>query len=213
MLKNLKALFIVEEEPRKPVETDRDEKVQPAAPPRPAGEVGPGKASEKFIEILFKAMEEANVEGFDYLEFKRSLQSLNQVAMDEPTRFQSAFAMARTMGADAGRLVQTARHYVEVLQKEEEKFGLAAAKQKEVQVGAKQTEIQNLEQTVAAKEAKIRELMQEIEAHGRQIEALRQEVSEATVKVESTRNDFTASYNFLVKQIESDIEKMQQYLK
>ena len=43
--------------------------------------------------------------------------------MDEQTRFQSAFAMAQTLGATTEHLMHSANHYLEILKKE----GLALA--------------------------------------------------------------------------------------
>ena len=103
MFKNLKSLFIENvddgskkekiEEP-KPVEKNTKNKkvTQPVA--KAAFQASPGKVSSKFMEILFKAMEDNNLDGFDYLEFKQSLKSLEKMPMDEQTRFKSAFAMA-----------------------------------------------------------------------------------------------------------------------
>ena len=57
------------------------------------------------------------MEGFDYLEYKQSLQSLEKMNMDNQTRYQSAFAMAQTMGAKAKNLIDSAQYYLKVMQK------------------------------------------------------------------------------------------------
>ena len=96
-----------------------------------------GQSNEKFMDVLFKAMEAANIDGFDYFEFKQSLNNLQKVPMDEATRFKSAFAMAQTMGASADSLIKTASHYLGVLQQEANKFGEAANNQINNQIGNK----------------------------------------------------------------------------
>lgn len=218
MWKNLKSLFIIEE-PSPEQEAGETEpragsrNTAPAAATESPGATGQGQVTEKFTEILLKAMESADTQGFDYLEFKRSLQSLNQVSMDESTRFRSAFAMAQTMGATPDSLIRTAGHYADTLKGELEKFEEAVAKQKELQIGSKQTEIAGLEAAVKAKEEQIRQLTAEIGDNQARMESLRQEIGSATAKVESTRNDFLASYKHLVGQIQGDIAKMDQFLK
>ena len=82
-------------------------------------------------------MEKANIEGFDYLEYKQSLKSLAKMPMDERTRFQSAYAMAQTMGASVGHLIKTAQHYIDILAAEEKKFETALANQKKLQCNYK----------------------------------------------------------------------------
>ena len=131
MLKNLKSLFIVEEQnaPEKPAE-DPKPTVTPSPKIAESREGDPGKITQKFIEVLFKAMESNNLDGFDYLEFKQSLQSLSKMPMDEATRFRSAFAMAETMGATTQQLLSSANHYIDVLKSEETKFEKALANQR-----------------------------------------------------------------------------------
>lgn len=219
MLKNLKSLFIIEEEP-----SPKSGQSKPAAPQAqkpathvhtlPQSEQGQaGRVNEKFMDLLFKAMEDNNPEGFDYMEFRQSLNSLKKMPMDEQTRFQSAFAMAQTLGATPAALLDSAMHYIAVLKREEQQFEQALAAQKEKQIGSKEAELANLQQTIEAKAEQIKRLTQEIETHQQQVQRIQQELAEAAVKMESTKNDFIASYNALVEQIQADVENMKTYLK
>ena len=56
-----------------------------------------GKADPKFINILLKSIEKNNLGGFDYIEYLSSLQKLDNMAMDEATKYKSTFVMAKTM--------------------------------------------------------------------------------------------------------------------
>ncbi|MEM9885341.1 MAG: hypothetical protein AAF849_05555 [Bacteroidota bacterium] len=215
MLKNLKSLFIIEEEEApKAAGSESIKKATPVAQASVAEskEGRKGQVSSKFMEVLLKAMEKNNLEGFDYLEYKKSLQSLAKMPMDEATRFKSAFAMAQTMGVNPEKLVKTAQHYIGALSKEEQQFERALAKQKEQQIGTKLGQINKAEQLIQQKAEQIKKLTQEIEQHQQQMEKAKTAVSAASVKIESTKNDFIASYNSLVQQIQQDIEKMKQYL-
>ncbi|MEZ4986607.1 MAG: hypothetical protein R2795_16480 [Saprospiraceae bacterium] len=167
MLKSLKSIFIVEEEsPKKPTPQSASpaksspkttEKVQqPATAPKPTT-ASDGKVTPKFTDILLGAMEKVNLDGFDYLEYKKSLQSLLKMnaGMDEATAFKSAYAMAQTMGASPTLLVNTAEHYMQALKTEEEKFRLALANQQESKVGNKQKEKQQLQAGIKDKQERI----------------------------------------------------------
>ena len=224
MLKNLKSLFIIEdEEAKKPVKGKQTASKQPkkevsaaktttssvSTPSTPS----PGKVSSKFINILLKAMDNNNLDGFDYLEFKQSLKSLEKMPMDDATRYQSAFAMAQTLGATPQKLMDTAQHYLTVLANEEKKFEQALVAQRHKQIGSKESQIKKLEEVVASKAAKIKQLTQEIEEHQKKANSLKKEIGGAVVKVESTKNDFIASYEKLIGQITEDVENMKKYLK
>ena len=130
--KNIKNIFIVEDEElvksskSKSKSTKKPTTTVPSSvdtsPIQESAAGAPGKVTSKFVNVLLAAMEQANLEGFDYLEYKQSLNSLAKMPMDEKTRFQSAYAMAQTMGAQPQKLIDSATHYVNVLKKEEVKF-------------------------------------------------------------------------------------------
>lgn len=214
-IKKFKGLFIEETEngevkQPEPEEVEATSPVTPVVRESAAG--APGKVTDKFTGVLVKAMEAANLEGFDYLEFKQSLKSLEAMPMDEATRYKSAYAMASTMGVSAQKLIATAGHYMKVLQQEEQKFEQALAGQVQSRVGERRQQIQSLDRLVQEKEKQIEKLRVEIEKHRKQAEKLKHEVGSAQAKVETTKNNFIASYNNVVRKIQNDVERMKQYL-
>jgi len=234
MFDRIKKLFVVEENDplkkaleQKSQETVEEaavaqEKATPARKPTTVPSVkrtGPnakptgGKVTDKFMNILLGAMDKNNLDGFDYLEYKQSLQSLQNMDMDEATRYQSAFAMAKTMGATPQNLLETANHYLGILKTEEEKFAQALTNQKSKQIGDRQQRIDQLNQTVAQKKKQIEQLTKEIEVHEEETHKIKEQISDSTVKVENTKNNFVVTYQLLTAQIGADIEKMKRYLK
>lgn len=229
MLKKIKSLFVIEEDapakskaPEKA--TSAESRASSAGKPEPpkteekriaepaSSEAMPGKVKEKFLNVLFGAMERNDLEGFDYLEFKQFLKSLDKMQMDEGTKFQSAFATAQTMGASISILKKSAQHYLDILKAEEQKFNQAANNQKEKNLTNKQEEIKLLKAQIEEKTKRIQALQKEIESHRKVVEQRTKEISVARVKVEQTQNDFIASYDALVGQIRSDLKKIDTYL-
>ncbi len=227
MLKKLKSLFVIEDEhgssAAKPVESTEEEIVpavqsNPVVPdndPSPMVEksVAGGKVSDKFLNILLAAMDKKNLDGFDYLEYKQSLQSLDQISMDEPTKYRSAFAMAQTMGANASNLVKTAQHYLQVLAEEEKKFEQALINQRNLQITEKEQKLKTFNQSIADKTGQIQKLTEEINQIRKNMENMTGELQEAQFKLDTTKNDFLITYQSLVDHIRQDIENMNQYLK
>jgi len=232
MFEKLKSLFIVDDKefarkvtgkslPEK--ENTPAEKKESSATndPTPKPEVvmpdvtvdGEGQVSEKFTDILFGAIDKANQEGFDYLEFRNSLASLSKMDMDEATRYKSAYAMAQTMKATPKQLISSAKHYLKVLSLEEQKFGKALVNQREKQIGDKQEELNKVSQAIRAKAEQIKKLSAEIEQHQLQLKKLETDIQNAAGKVGQTKLNFVASYEAIVSQIQGDVEKMEQYLK
>ena len=223
----MKSLFIIEDEPsgKKKAKAPAKKKVEKTAPTPKAtstttsnaeavpATAGKGKATAKFIEIMFGAMEKHNLDGFDYIEYKESLKSLEKMPMDEQTRFQSAFAMAKTMGATPQKLIDAAAHYLKVLEHEEKKFEQALENQRSRQIGGREKQIKDLEVGIQQKAKHIKKLTEEIEQAQQQLGGIKKEISGAVSKVETTKNNFIASYNVVVAQIKGDVEKMKKYLK
>ncbi len=172
-----------------------------------------GKVSDKFYEILFGAMETNNQPGFDYLEYKKSLQTLAKLPMDEATRYSSAFAAAQAMGVSNAQLNDSAQFYLNVLKTEDNKFQESVAVQRQKQIGSKEKAITDFDATIKAKGEQIAKLTQEIATHQDDMGKMKAEISEAVVKIETTLSDFHATYSDLVGQIGQDVENMKKYLK
>jgi len=157
-----------------------------------------GTPDQKFIDILLKSVEKNNMDGFDYLEYKQSLQSLANMAMDDATRYNSALAMAKTMGASKETILSSAGHYLGILKQEEEKFKAAL-------VGQKSMVEQNQQQ--------VESLLKQIEEDKARLEQMKNEISEAASKIQATANNFMSAYNLVVGQIVEDVDNIKNFAK
>jgi hypothetical protein len=220
LLKKFKSVFIVEDETSQttnaateaPAASTANTPVTAAAA-TPVPKVGIGGISTKFVEILASALEKNNQEGFDYFEFRQSLINLAKMPMDEATRYQSAYAMAQTMGVTAVKLIESAKFYLNVLANEQAKFNEAHVQQRAKLIGNREEEAKNLDAVVLHKTEQIKQLTREIAEHQKQSEQIRKDINEATIKVETTKSDFEATFASVVAQLEADMAKMQQHLK
>ncbi len=225
ILKNFKSIFIVED-------TDSSDNNNQASQNTQATEVAVNSeihidkknfetssfsktahVEERFLNVLYDAMSKHGKDGFDYLEYKQSLNSLSKLSMDEETRFKSAFAVAQTMGATPSFLIDAAKYYLDVLKNEEKVFEDTLKQQMQKQIGDKQNELQQIKNTIEDKQKQIERLTKEIAESQNSLSTLDQQISEASGKIESTKQNFLASYNQIADQINDDIQKMQQYLK
>lgn len=220
MFKKLKSLFVIEEGDVVP-----EGKGQTGQAEGPGKQASPitrpvftsdkditGHVQNKFLEVLFGALESNNQDGFDYLEFKDFLRSLANVPMDDATRFKSAFATAQTMGATKEKILSTARVYMDVLSKEEIKFQEALTGQRDKNLTAKQHDIKKLEQSIQDKNAEIEKLKVQIEEHRKQIGVLEQDINSASDKLAQTASDFEATYKTLIGQIQDDVKNIESHL-
>lgn len=217
-LSKLKGIFIVQTpadgQTAEATSAKTDATTKPATATTKTEVVMPtGKVSDKFYDILFEAMETNNQPGFDYLEYKKSLQTLAKMPMDEATRYSSAYAAAQAMGISSQQLNDSAQFYLNVLKTEDSKFQESVNAQRQKQIGSKEKAITDLDATIKAKGEQIARLTQEIAAHQEDMGKMKAEISEAVVKIETTLSDFHATYSDLIGQIGQDVENMKKYLK
>ncbi len=224
MFKKLKSLFVIEEGESTPEGNEAKINAVPSAKPekesqtytRPApvvvGGNSKGQVQDKFLEVLFGALQSNNQEGFDYLEFKDFLRSLANVPMDDSTRFKSAYATAQTMGATKDKIISSARLYMDVLAKEEAKFQEALTGQRDKNLTGKHNEIKKMEQMIQDKQAQIEKLKVDIEDHRKRIGTLEQDINTASDKLTQTTSDFGATYQALLSQIQSDVQNIEAHL-
>lgn len=220
MFKKLKSLFVIEEgepaaESKEATASDKSNKKESSGTPRTVPIVkdgSKGHVQNKFLEVLFGALESSNQEGFDYLEFKDFLRSLANVPMDDSTRYKSAFATAQTMGATKEKILSSARIYMDLLAKEETKFQEALQGQRDKNLTSKQHEIKKLEGTIRDKQAEIEKLKTDIDNHRKQIGNLEQDINAASDKLAQTANDFEATYQALRGQIQEDVKNIESHL-
>lgn len=228
MFKKLKSVFIIEEETIEKPASGTAGSVQSGSKitatrttsvPSPTkddsgiGKTGAdAKPDNKFVDLLLKAIEANNIEGFDYLEFKQSLQSLTKIETDEAKRYQNAFAMAQTMGLDKKKLFDSAQHYINTLTEEERKFADAFQKQKAAQVIEKEHRVETLKNAIISKQEQIKKLQAEIEQATSELSSIEGQINESLAKVESTKDGFYASYNMVLNQINADVEKIKMYI-
>jgi uncharacterized protein (DUF3084 family) len=133
--------------------------------------------------------------------------------MEEPTKYRSAFANARTMGATQAMLLDSAQHYLDILRAEESKFEQALAKQRSQNIATKQQKLKSIKETILKKEQQISVLTKEISDHKSSLEKHERQIAQTTEKVERTKVDFIKTYEMLVGQIKKDINNIKTYLK
>ncbi|MEW7280059.1 hypothetical protein ABW636_15805 [Aquimarina sp. 2201CG1-2-11] len=227
MLKNLKSLFIIDDSEDEKKESSKssdtlksritDKKaVNPTPPPlsnSTSNATTNGVVDAKIIEKLLQAIEKNNIEGFDYLEYKKSLKALEKMPMDEATKYRSAFATAATMGVTLDKLLQTTDFYIGILNKENDQFLGAFKSQFDDKVSGREREIAQFETIIKEKSEQIKKLTEEISKHQHQIGDLKTKLEESNNKINKTQNDFKMSYDHLKSQLEGDKIKMQKYLK
>lgn len=166
----------------------------------------------KTYEFLLKALERNNQPGFDYLEFKQSLNALLKMNMDLPTAMKSAYTTASTMGLTKNKLMDTAEQYKQVLFTERAQFDSALKKQIQQKVDGKKADTDAMKNKILDYREKIRQMEAEIETWKVSIDKSDQEIQESLQLIEGTKSKFEDTFDKLVAQIIGDIDLIKQHV-
>lgn len=222
MLKNLKSLFFTTEEDSTTDNTTSEKKTNPdqGKSGNTVNDMNSGNSAgstpvvdNAILEKLLSAIEENNQSGFDYLEYRRSLKSLETFPMDEATKFRSSYATASTMGVTVEKLLESIEFYKKVLKSEEIKFKKTIEEQYSINVEKKLKDKEALNIKIQEKSKMIQNLTEEIRKHQSEMTEIDSFVSAAEEKIKTTDSHFNASYSVLETQMEQDKNKIKEYLK
>lgn len=167
---------------------------------------------ERSMESLVGALERENLPGFDYLEFKQALERMQALNMEEEMAFKSAFATASTMGLTKEKLLKTASHYKQVLDKEQKSFETALEKQTAAKVDGKRKEVETLRKKLGEYDAKIAELKKRKAAAEKTISEADATIAAAQESINDVHQRFEATLKALQNQIDQDVEDISRFL-
>jgi chromosome segregation ATPase len=168
----------------------------------------PTELDQKSVNALVKAINANHIKDFDYLKFKTSVENLEEIQADENTRFKTTFMTAQTLGISKEHLLDTARHYQNVLNKEKEKFTSALQNKMNEAIEGKKEEAKTIDQEINQKKRKVEQLLKEIKALEKRAGSIDSEVEKAKTRIRSTRDKFVNAIEHFERTISEDIEKM-----
>ena len=173
---------------------------------------GLDELDKKSVSFLLKAIKENNLPGFDYIEFKQSLNALLAMDMDAYTAIKSAFTTASTMGLTKANLLGSAEHYIQILKSEKSQFDDALNKQMASKVDGKQEQKKVLSGKIEDYRQKIKQLEQEIAKYQEKLDNADEEIEAARTKIENTKVKFEETFEHMLSEIENDITTIKETL-
>lgn len=219
MFKNLKSLFVEVDpgqEPAKVPDQQKPSESQPTEAPSPTEikvNTSKNEIDELILDKLFNALEENNQPGFDYMEYRKALQTLSALPMDEAVKFQSAFATASTMGVTLDKLLDSISFYMKVLQTEEDHFMRASQEQFNLNVEGKAREKEQINQLIIEKSEQIKQLTAQIMQLQTDLDTIGGQIDAADQKIKETKHNFETTLAYVRFQFQQDIEKLKQYIR
>lgn len=143
---------------------------------------------QKYLAVLDKAIQDADLPGPDFLEFLNGLRGLAAASIPEEMKFTTALTMFGAQGVTPKKLVETSQHYLDAMEAETNDFNNYIAASREEKITKLQAEADQAVQAIQAKSEQIKKLQEEIaslNAHSlelKQTAALNETEIDATVQ-------------------------------
>lgn len=171
--------------------------------------------TDKFVNILFGAIEKNNIKGFDYLEYIQSISNLKKQGLesDENKLFSTAFALAKTLNINKETLVKSADFYLGILKNEEQHFNESLNNNAKVKLQEKNKALETTLSELEKDKKKLELLQKEIINKEKKAKQIKHELDTAADKVKSIKAGFNNALKQITGKIESDKEKINKYLK
>ncbi|MBE9462993.1 hypothetical protein ACFP1I_14670 [Dyadobacter subterraneus] len=191
------------------------EQPKPAPAPTVQNAAGTAEVDRKFVQHFVELLEKANLPGPDYFEYKQALRSMEGLGLGEEKQFQAAWASFKAMGGitDHSILKTSADQYLSILGKDRESFLKDVERAIKERVGSLNDELKKLEDNNNAYIQEIANLQKKIDENKNRLGQISGEISEQSAKINANKDSFEVTYQSFVSQINSDLSKINQYLK
>lgn len=160
--------------------------------------------SNKFRQYFDQLFKDANLIGPDYFEFSKMTDAMQGIT-DERARYSAAFAGLNVQGLDKQKLLNTAAHYVQILEQDANNFNNTVDAALKEKVQGKQEEIESNAKRIEA-------LSKEISDLQNKITVLQHEVKENEERIESNSGAYTQEMKWMKSKMLNDVEKIKQYI-
>lgn len=165
---------------------------------------------EKHFDNLF---EKANLQGPDYYEFWKMMETLETHIPDEAARISAVYASLTIQGMSKSKLIDTAKQYIAILEKDKAEFEKAASEKAKSEIDTRRALLTDLEKMILAHSETIKKLTQEIGEAQNKIGALKNEIADAEGKISGNKGGYNLACEAMLNKITHDIKKIETTLK
>jgi hypothetical protein len=166
---------------------------------------------QKFNQHFDDLFEKANLPGPDYFEFSKMCQAMK--TLTEDVKFPAAFGGLQVQGLTKEKLVESANHYIMIIEEDSSKFNTAIDQKILAEVQNKRLTVENKRKSILEREEMIKNLQQEIEKESLEISRLEAEALDQEQKANHKATTYKAACEARKAMINSDLQKINNLIK
>ena len=170
-------------------------------------------SSGPFLAQLEEALEKANLPSQqDYLDFAKALKNMDNLPMDEATKYRAAFATLQSFGCELRQLLDSFDYYNGIIDGERDRFEEALRSRVNETIVDKEDRVKQLNGENQENGAEIEKLTAKIATNQQVIGQLQNELTEINSRLKKQENGFNAAFNSLKQRLQTDAGKITTYL-
>ena len=166
---------------------------------------------QKFNQHFDELFEKANLPGPDYFEFSKMCQAMN--TLTEEIKFPAAFGGLQVQGLTKEKLVESANHYINIIDEDASKFNSAIDQKILAEVQNKRSAAEKKRKSISEREEMIKNLQQEIANEFSEISKLESEALDQEQKANQKSMTYKAACEARKVIISSDLQKINSLIK
>ena len=165
--------------------------------------------AEKFEKYFDNLFEKANFPGPDYFEFYKTMETLEAHIPDEKSTVSATFASLAIQGLTKQNLVDTAKKYQEIIEKDNLNFEKALETKAKSELGDRNAKLKILEQKITTNSELVQKLTKEISDAQVLMGQIKNEVLEQENKLNKNKHGYQIACHAVLNKIATDIQKIQ----
>jgi len=166
---------------------------------------------QKFNQHFDELFDKANLPGPDYFEFSKMCQAMN--TLTEEIKFPAAFGGLQVQGLTKAKLLESANHYIAIIDEDASKFNSAIDQKILADVQNKRSEAGQKRKSISEREEMIKNLQNEIANESIEISKLETEASDQEQKANQKSLTYKAACEARKAMIASDLQKINNLIK
>jgi hypothetical protein len=166
---------------------------------------------QKFNQHFDELFDKANLPGPDYFEFSKMCQAMS--TLPEDMKFTAAFGGLQVQGLTKEKLLESANHYIAIIDEDANKFNSAIDQKILSDVQNKRSEAEQKRKSIMEREDMIKNLQQEIANETVGIAKLESEASEQEQKANQKSLTYKAACESRKAMIATDLQKINNLIK
>lgn len=151
----------------------------------------------KFVDVLFKEIEKSNLEGYDYLEFKTSVEELVESGLQKEQAIKAASIAVKSLTTPKA-ILDSIEHYLQIIDKNKKDF------EKNV--------ILKLKDKISEVEKELNSTISEIERLRKLETELRKSIDSNQIKIENNSQGFNEAYKLVLGSMKEDEKTIKKVL-